>query len=89
MGKFFDSKSLAVAQANEVLFALMGAFGGYHAVRRETFIQAVNSRFSLRPDMPLNRNEVIAAGDSLMSSDGFWSGQIPPGDPEGYDYSEF
>ena len=61
-----DSKTLAAIQANEVLFALMGAFGSYHVIPMDVFVQAVLSRFNLRDDMPFSVEEVLDAGGSLM-----------------------
>jgi hypothetical protein len=65
-GVFMDSKTLAAIQANEVLFALMGAFGSYHVIPMDVFVQAVLSRFNLRDDMPFSVEEVLDAGGSLM-----------------------
>jgi hypothetical protein len=61
-----DSKTLAIVQANEILFALMGAFGGYDVIPMDVFARAVSSRFLIREDMPFGIEEVLDAGAALM-----------------------
>lgn len=65
-----DAKTLAFIQANEILFALMGAFGGYDVIPLDVFARAVSSRFNLRADMPFSIEEVLDAGAVLMG--GLW-----------------
>jgi hypothetical protein len=70
-GVIMDSKTLAAIQANEVLFALMGAFGGYEVIPMDVFARAVSSRFAIREDMPFSIEEVLDAGAVLMGN--LWS----------------
>jgi hypothetical protein len=69
-GVMMDSKTLAVVKANEILFALMGAFGGYDVIPREVFIRAVACRYLNSKEVPFSIDEVVNAGYDLMTS--FW-----------------
>ena len=75
-----DAKTLAFIQANEILFALMGAFGSYQSIPLEVFAMAVKTRFSIRSDMPVSIEEVLDAGAALMGA--LWE---PPADTTEYE----